>query len=89
MGRIDIRNAFLVEHGLGGADFHFTLLDGCIAAVGLAFIPDGAEPFRVDGQAEQLALVLLEGTGQAQVVEVILCQRVVADMHPELQGHVK
>lgn len=86
---VDIRNAFLVEQGFGRTNLNLALLNGGIAAVGLALVANGAEPLRVDGQSEQLAFVLLEGGGQTQVVEVIFGEGVVAHMNAELQGHVQ
>lgn len=89
VGGVDIRDAFLVEEGLGGTGFHFALLYGGIAAIGFALVAYGSQTLRVYDQAEELLLVFFEGIGQAQVVEVIFGQGIVAHMYTELQGHIK
>lgn len=59
-----------------------------VLAAGFAFAADGAETVGVDGEAEEFVLVLHQGLGQAQVVEVVFGERVVGGEQAELQGQV-
>ena len=58
MRGIDVGNVLPAEQALYLAHFELALGKAGIAAVGLAFVADGGEAVWVDGQAEQLAVVL-------------------------------
>ncbi len=58
-----MRNIFAAEQALYLAHLEFALGEARIAAVGFALVTDRGQAIGVDGQAEQLVLVGLEGRG--------------------------
>ena len=84
-----MRDVFALEQVFDFAHFEFALGKAGVAAVGLAFVADGGQPVRVDGQAEQFVFVLAQGGGQLQAFHVVFGQRVVGCADAELHGHVQ
>ena len=66
MRGVDEVDVLAAEQVFHLAHFEFALGETGVAAVGLAFVADGSQAVRVDGETEQLVLVLLECTGQLQ-----------------------
>ena len=55
-----MRDVFALEQAFNLTHFKLTLGKAGVAAIGLAFVANGGEPNRIDGQAEQLVLVGLQ-----------------------------
>ena len=84
-----MRDVLSAEQALHLAHFELALGEARIAAVGFALVADGGEAVRVDGQAKQLVMVLLEYRRQLQSLHVVFGQRVVGRTDAELHGHVQ
>src|SRR5690606_8211742 len=89
MRGVEERDVLALEQLLHLAHLELALGEAGVAAVGLALVADGGEPVRVDGQAEQLLLVHLEGVGQLQPFHVLFGQWVVGGADAVLHGHVQ
>lgn len=89
MRGIDVRNILAAEQIFHLAHFKFALGVARIAAVGLAFVADGGEAVRVDGQAEQFVRMGAQSGRQGQVLHVVFGQRVIGRADTELHGHIQ
>src|SRR5690606_41698157 len=67
----------------------FALGEAGVAAVRAALVTNARQPVGVDGQTEQLVLVVFESGGQLPTLHVVISQRVVGRADPVLQCHVK
>ncbi len=89
MRGVDVGNVLPAEQVLYLAHFELALGKAGVAAVGLALVADGREAVGVDGQAEQLVVVLFQHRRQLQAFHVVFGQRVVRGADAELHGHVQ
>lgn len=60
-----------------------------IPAIGLPLMPNSRQPIRIDGQAKQLVLMILQRGRQLQPLHIILGQRIVRRPNPKLHSHVQ